>query len=119
MRTKRLLLTVLIAAGAALSPAVSQARDVHPGIEFGYSAQLVPVQARGHYVWDGYRYVWVNERSAPYRYSEPYSNYYRGDGYRAPRHWDGRRWREPRYETGQDEVANPTDDRGGHKADRD
>ena len=116
MRTKRLMITLLIAAGAALSPAVSQARDVHSGAGFGYSAHMVPVQSRGHYVWDGYRYVWVNERAAPNRYYSPYSEY-RGDGYRARRYWDGRNWRDPRF--GHDEVANPGDDRGGHKADRD
>lgn len=84
MRTRDLLLSLLIAAGTALTPALSQARtDINVGIQFGHSASpvtAVPASNRGQRVWDGYRNVWDEGRYVAPR---------RGSVW-VPGHWEGR-----------------------------
>ena len=82
MRTRKWLLSLLIAAGATLPLAASPAKaDVSVGIAFGETAQTYPAAHRGGWVWDGYRYS--RDEGRHYGYRRP--------GYVwVPGHWEGR-----------------------------
>ena len=100
MRTRNLLLSLLFAAGTALTPALSQARtDINVGIQFGHSAPPVTAVPAAHNRYGGHEgryaaprrgFVWVLHWEGRGRYRHFVEGHYTGAQYYPNDRFDGR-----------------------------